>query len=198
MNEGSSFHTSSSYENALAKQETNSLCPDSSADLNPQQSISIILRSEQLYKRFSRVTFERRHTGQSNNAEASRRKKAAEISGSRETMEQEKETSRRNMQRSGVIAKRNEEDQGRFGVLFGKPCCLGRGFSNRGLAVMWLPRLTSTKDLVQVCMQIDLSLFVGFDQAQFCVALVLGMANNLLSAGFSLWGLLPTGHVFYL
>ncbi|CAN6893028.1 unnamed protein product [Brassica oleracea var. botrytis] len=85
-----------------------------SADLNPQQSISIILRSEQLYKRFSRVTFERRHTGQSNNAEASRRKKAAEISGSRETMEQEKETSRRNMQRSGVIAKRNEEDQGRF------------------------------------------------------------------------------------
>ncbi|CAF2105288.1 unnamed protein product [Brassica oleracea] len=84
------------------------------ADLNPQQSISIITRSEQLYRRFSRVTFERRHAGQSNNAEASRRKKAAEISGSRETMEQEKETSRRNMQRSGVIAKRNEEDQGRF------------------------------------------------------------------------------------
>lgn len=52
------------------------------------------------------------------------------------------------------------------------------GFSNRGLAVMWLPRLTSTKDLVQVCMQIDLSFFVGFEQAQFCVALVLGMANS--------------------
>ncbi|CAN7116457.1 unnamed protein product [Brassica rapa subsp. narinosa] len=26
------------------------------------------------------------------------------------------------------------------------------GFSNRGLAVTWLPRLTSIKDLVQVCM----------------------------------------------